>query len=143
MPIRDFWICTATKILNSFGLNRPSNARLLKVIRIIWCGEEKLQQGQETLYSYYRVSIVRKDGAIRHLEVFRKEVLWNDRQQYQLLHNDITERVRVEEAWKLSERNFRNSMDSSLMGIRIMGDADYTLYANQALSDMFGYRKYR
>ena len=61
---------------------------------------EKLQQGQETLYSYYRVSIVRKDGAIRHLEVFRKEVLWNDRQQYQLLHNDITERVRAEAALK-------------------------------------------
>ena len=31
-------------------------------------------------------------------------------------------------------------MNSSLMGIRIMGDADYTLYANQALLDMFGYK---
>ena len=101
---------------------------------------EKLQQGQEKLYKYYRVSIVRKDGAIRHLEVFRKEVLWDGKQQYQLLYNDITERKQAEEALKASEQNFRNSMDSSSMGIRIMGDADYTLYANQALLDMFGYK---
>jgi len=52
---------------------------------------------------------------------------------------DITEQKQTEEKLKASEQNFRNSMDSSLMGIRIMGDADNTFYANQALLDMFGY----
>jgi PAS domain S-box-containing protein len=46
----------------------------------------------------------------------------------------------VEEALKVSEQNFRNSIDSSPMGIRIMGSVDNTVYANQALLDMFGYR---
>ena len=71
--------------------------------------------------------------------LFRKEVFWNGKQQFQILYNDITERVQAEEALKRSEQNFRNSLDSSSMGIRIMGDADYTVYANQALLDMFGY----
>ena len=53
---------------------------------------------------------------------------------------DITERKNAEIAMQASENNFRATIDSSLMGIRIMGDADYTLYANQALLDMFGYK---
>jgi PAS domain S-box-containing protein len=52
---------------------------------------------------------------------------------------DITERKQAEEALKLSEQNFRNSLDSSTVGIRIMGDDNSTAYANQALLDMFGY----
>jgi len=56
---------------------------------------------------------------------------------------DITERKNAELALQASEQNFRNSIDSSLLGIRIMGDHDYTLYANQALLGMFGYKKYR
>jgi PAS domain S-box-containing protein len=86
------------------------------------------------------IDIVRKDGAIRHLEVFLKVVLWDGNRQFQTLYNDITERKNAEEALQASEANFRNSMDSSLMGIRIMGDHDYTIYANQALLDMFGYQ---
>jgi len=54
----------------------------------------------------------------------------------QILYNDITERVQAEAALKISEQNFRNSIDSSTMGIRIMGDVDQTLYANQALLDI-------
>ena len=53
---------------------------------------------------------------------------------------DITDRKNTEQALQASENNFRATMESSLMGIRIMGDADYTLYANQALLDMFGYK---
>ena len=52
---------------------------------------------------------------------------------------DITAQKRVESELKASEQNFRNSIDGSLMGIRITGDKEYILYANQALLDMFGY----
>jgi PAS domain S-box-containing protein len=56
---------------------------------------EKRQRG-EYVPSNYEIGIVRKDDKIRHLEVFRKEVLWNGKTQFQVLYNDITERKRVE-----------------------------------------------
>jgi PAS domain S-box-containing protein len=108
------------------------------------CYAEYLRRGEriahgEPLPDEYEIDIIRKDGAVRHLQLFRRQVLWNGQPEFQILYNDLTERVQAEEARKLSEQNFRNSMDNSTMGIRIMGDADQTLYANQALLDMFGY----
>ena len=45
----------------------------------------------------YEISIVRKDGEVRHLEVYGKEVAWDGETQFQVLYQDITERKRVEE----------------------------------------------
>ncbi|MBU2233941.1 PAS domain S-box protein, partial [Patescibacteria group bacterium] len=47
--------------------------------------------------SEYEISIVRKNGEIRHLQVFRKEVLWDVERQFQLIYQDITERKRAEQ----------------------------------------------
>jgi len=38
----------------------------------------------------YELSIIRKNGDIRYLEVFRKQVLWNGEMQFQALYADIT-----------------------------------------------------
>jgi len=46
--------------------------------------------------SEYEISIVRKNGEIRQLMVFRKDILWDDERQYQVIYQDITERKRVE-----------------------------------------------
>ena len=53
---------------------------------------------------------------------------------------DITELKQIGEALKASEQNFHNSLDSSSMGIRIMDDANCSLYANQTLLDIFKYK---
>jgi len=52
---------------------------------------------------------------------------------------DITERKRVEEALRQSEHNFRNSLDSSPMGIMIARTEGEIVYTNQALLDIYGY----
>jgi PAS domain S-box-containing protein len=83
--------------------------------------------------------IIRKDGAIRHIQLSSKKVLWNDKLQHQFIYHDITDRKNSEQALQASEQNFRNSLDCSSMGIRIMGDHDSILYANQALLGIFGY----
>jgi PAS domain S-box-containing protein len=54
----------------------------------------------------YEISIVRKNGEIRHLMVFRKEILWNDIWQLQAIYEDITQRKLVEEEIK----NMKESM---------------------------------
>ena len=48
--------------------------------------------------SEYPLSIARKDGDIRHLQVLRKVILWNGTRQYQVIYTDITERKRMAEA---------------------------------------------
>jgi HD-GYP domain-containing protein (c-di-GMP phosphodiesterase class II) len=47
--------------------------------------------------SEYEISIVRKNGEIRLLHVFRKEIFWNGKKQSQVVYQDITERKQAEE----------------------------------------------
>jgi len=57
---------------------------------------EKRKRG-ENGPSEYEISIVRKNGEVRHLQVFRKEILWSGERQFQTIYQDITERKRAEE----------------------------------------------
>ena len=101
--------------------------------------KEKRERG-EYVSSNYEINIMRKDGVMRHLEVFREEVLWGGKPQFQMLYRDITEQKLAETALKASEENFRNSLDNSLIGIRVSDINSHTLYANQAMLDIFGYK---
>jgi len=56
-----------------------------------------------------------------------------------ILSIDITERKRAEELLRVAEQNFRNSLDSSPLGIRIVTTEGKVLYANQAILDIYGY----
>ena len=56
------------------------------------------------------------------------------------ISNDITDRKQAEEALKASEQNFRNSLDTSSIGINIIDTDFYTSYVNQAFLDIFGYK---
>ena len=52
---------------------------------------------------------------------------------------DITERKRAEEMLRRSEENFRNSLDDSPMGVRIVTEEGKTIYANRAILNIYGY----
>ncbi|MDZ4163807.1 MAG: PAS domain S-box protein [Smithellaceae bacterium] len=56
----------------------------------------ELRRRGEYTPTQYEVGIVRKDGAIRRLQVFRKETLWNGAWQFQAMYLDITDRRRME-----------------------------------------------
>ena len=91
--------------------------------------------------SPYEVEVLTKNGEIMNAEVSARTLKKQDKVIGDLvILRDITENKRIEEALRVSEQNFRNSVDSSSMGIHIV-DTDFTtLYANQALMDIFGYQ---
>ncbi|MFA5321284.1 MAG: HD domain-containing phosphohydrolase, partial [Smithella sp.] len=70
--------------------------------------------------SEYEISIVRKDGKIRHLNVLRKEIFWNGEQHSQVIYQDITLRRQAEN--KLIEilENLRQSIKTT---IQVLGTA--------------------
>ncbi len=47
--------------------------------------------------SSYEISIIRRDGGIRHLVVARKAVVWDGEVQFQTIYQDITERKQAED----------------------------------------------
>ena len=85
----------------------------------------------------FELDIVRSDSTIRHLQAYRKDILWDGKKQRQVIYHDITELRNAEEALKESEQNLRNFLDNSIMGVRVRQDG-YIVFANQALLDIFG-----
>jgi PAS domain S-box-containing protein/putative nucleotidyltransferase with HDIG domain len=116
----------------------PVEKRHTKESYIIHQQMKEKMLGTHVPYNY-RIDIVRKDGAIRHLELFYKEVLWDGKTQIQVLYHDVTERVQAEKALSESEENFRNSLDNSPLGIRIVSEDGQTIYTNKAILDIYGY----
>ena len=70
--------------------------------------------------SEYEISIVRKNGEIRHLHVFRKEIFWNGKKQSQVIYQDITERKQAEEKLKETLDTLRRSINIT---IQVLGTA--------------------
>ena len=103
--------------------------------------KDLFMESQDKGYVRYKGLPLETAGGQRVDIEFIANVYDNDHQRViQCNIRDITESKRMEEELKESEKNFRNSMESSTIGIRIMGDANSTVYANQALLDIFGYK---
>ncbi|PKN96586.1 MAG: hypothetical protein CVU43_19910, partial [Chloroflexi bacterium HGW-Chloroflexi-5] len=68
--------------------------------------KEKRKRGDD-VPSEYEISIVRKNGEVRHLQVLRKEILWDGEKQFQVIYHDLTEHKQAEEKVKASRLQLR------------------------------------
>jgi len=81
--------------------------------------------------AHYEVSVVRKDGEIRHMLVSSKIVIWRGEVQYQVLYQDITERKHLEDLYITIAR-------SSPIGVYIAQDKKFC-FINPQFLDYTGY----
>jgi len=79
--------------------------------------ERKEKRKNRNEISEYELTIKRKNGEIRYIKVWRKEILWNEIRHYQVINLDITEQKRAEEALKNSQLELRN-FASHLQNVR-------------------------
>jgi PAS domain S-box-containing protein/putative nucleotidyltransferase with HDIG domain len=101
--------------------------------------KEKRRRG-ENVPSNYEISIIRKDGKIRYLEVFRKKVMWNGEVQFQALYADITERKQAEKNLQEGEERYRIVVENAHEAIIITQDMKM-VFANRAAVEQIGYSK--
>lgn len=73
--------------------------------------------------SEYEISIIRKDGEIRHVQVFRKEILWDGKKQYQVIYQDITGRKLAEEKLNRTLENLRQSIKTTIQVLGLASEA--------------------
>jgi len=99
--------------------------------------------------SNYIAEILNRNGEIRSLEAFTREVMWDGISRNQIIYNDVTERERVERELILSQQSIRATLDRSYSGIVIFDDDNkspdgwaHILYANKTLLDMYGYSSF-
>jgi PAS domain S-box-containing protein len=82
------------------------------------CAEFKIREEERKRGHYdpseYEISIVRKNGEVRHLQVFHKEVLWNGARQLQMIHQDITEHKNADEKLKETLGSLRKVVGTTI-----------------------------
>ncbi len=61
----------------------------------------------------YEITIIRKTGEVRYLQVYRKEILWGGERQYQVVYQDITGKKQAENALRESEARYRTLVENA------------------------------
>jgi PAS domain S-box-containing protein len=102
---------------------------------------EKRKRG-DYVPSEYEISIIRKDGEVRNLQVYRKEILWDGERQFQVTYQDITDRKRAEKELRESEERYKHLVKHAPTGIY---EVDFTtlklLSVNDAMCQYTGYTR--
>lgn len=98
---------------------------------------ELRKQGIET--PNYEISIIRKDGEIRNLQVYRKEIIWNKQKQYLVNYIDITERRRAEKALHESEERLNLAIESANIGLWDQNFVTGKIIRNKQWAEMLSY----
>lgn len=98
---------------------------------------ELRRQGIET--PNYEISIIRKDGEVRNLKVFRRKILWNKQNQYLVNYIDITEIRKIEKALRESEERLNMAIQSANIGLWDQNFVTGNIIRNKQWAEMLGY----
>jgi PAS domain S-box-containing protein/putative nucleotidyltransferase with HDIG domain len=95
--------------------------------------------GQEAPNNY-TFRILDKEGNTRHIQINAVTLEWEGRPAVLAMLNDITDRVKVQEALIASERDYKNLFEQTMLGMEVIdGQTGKVLLANHAIARMFGF----
>jgi PAS domain S-box-containing protein len=97
--------------------------------------KEQFARG-ESLANQLEFDIIRKDGAIRHIQLSSMKILWNGKEQGQTVYNDITERKQAERKLEAASREWRTTFDSITDLISIQDKNNRIIRVNKAFADL-------
>jgi PAS domain S-box-containing protein len=88
--------------------------------------------------SEYGISILRKNGEIRNLHVFRKEIFWNGKKQSQVIYQDVTERRQAEEKLRETLESLRKSIKTTIQVLGTVAETrdPYTAGHQKKVADL-------
>jgi PAS domain S-box-containing protein len=86
----------------------------------------------------YEIDIVRPNGEVRNLQVYRRGVMWSGEQQFMAMYQDNTEHKRAEVALKESEERFHSIVEHGNDGIVFIVNG-LLKYCNSKLLEMVNY----
>ena len=101
---------------------------------------EKRRQGEYNP-SEYEISIVRKDGEVHQLQVFRKEILWDGERQFQVIYLDITDQKRAEERLWESGQKHREIIENMQEGYHEVDIKGNFTFFNESMRKIIGYER--
>lgn len=102
---------------------------------------EKRRRG-EFVPSDYEVKTLRKDGAVRDVHVFSKDVIWKGRTEHQWLYLDVTERKAVEEALRESRNRFIEMAEMLPLSVWEIDENGVFTYLNRASLQTTGFERH-
>jgi len=99
---------------------------------------KKKRMRNEDCPSEYKISIVRKTGEIRSLQVIRKEVLWNGEKQFQSIYRDVTEQKRAEDTLQETLGDLRKAFGGIVQVLSVMTEKrdPYTAGHQRRVADL-------
>lgn len=118
--------------------NRSVKERYTPESYIEFLDRRKKRKAGQYVPPEYEVSIYRKDGQIRHLQAFRKEILWDGQTQFQILYSDITHQKNAEKEKQSLEERLNRAEKMEVLG-RMAGGVAHDL--NNVLGALTGYQE--
>jgi PAS domain S-box-containing protein len=77
-----------------------------------WRARREQRRRGEFGPSEYEVSIIRKNGEVRQLHVFRKETLWNGERHIQVIYQDISLRKQIEKNLRVTKEKYNDIFEN-------------------------------
>lgn len=99
---------------------------------------EKFKKGELTSANY-EIGIIRKDGTVKYLGAYRRDMVWNGQRQFQILYNDITERKKAVDEIRESRARFKDLAKLLPLAVWETDENGFITYTNDETMRLFGY----